>query len=255
MARRVVADAQRDRVEQERLQARISAAGRRAFRREIQRESERMIAGWEVTGQVKEDPAHYQRIAALLEQLQTLAVRTFAERMNELLEGTEPNFRKEVGFERYLYIVGRYLAERAGLLIADDISKTTKNTIARMIRQGEAAGFADSEIVRSILSRVPTLSLARAAVITRTETHSAAMFGQIEMAKESGLPLQKEWVSAKDDRTRDDEFDHEEADGQRVGMDEPFVVSGESLMYPGDSSGSPGNVINCRCAVVFIVQD
>jgi hypothetical protein len=37
------------------------------------------------------------------------------------------------------------------------------------------------------------------------------------------------------------------ADGQVVGLDEPFIVGGEQLMYPGDPAGSPGNICNCLC--------
>ncbi len=51
-----------------------------------------------------------------------------------------------------------------------------------------------------------------------------------------------------DSKTRED---HAEADGQEVGMDEPFDVGGEQLMYPGDPAGSAGNVINCRCTVIY----
>ena len=43
---------------------------------------------------------------------------------------------------------------------------------------------------------------------------------------------------------------HAEADGQEVKIDEPFIVDGESLMYPGDVTGSASNVINCRCTVI-----
>ena len=32
-----------------------------------------------------------------------------------------------------------------------------------------------------------------------------------------------------------------------IPLDEPFVVDGEELMYPGDENGSPENVINCQC--------
>jgi len=36
-------------------------------------------------------------------------------------------------------------------------------------------------------------------------------------------------------------------------MDEPFIVGGERLMYPGDASGSAAQTINCRCAVAHTV--
>ena len=75
--------------------------------------------------------------------------------------------------------------------------------------------------------------------------------------------MKREWLSAKDKRTRSiedgDEFDHIGANGQIVGIDEPFLIdklSGgtEAIMYPGDPSGSAGNVINCRCALGFVVD-
>ena len=56
----------------------------------------------------------------------------------------------------------------------------------------------------------------------------------------------KEWVSVDDNRTREA---HHHADGQVVPLDEPFIVDGEELMYPGDINGSASNVINCRCTM------
>ena len=73
----------------------------------------------------------------------------------------------------------------------------------------------------------------------------------------TGLKLQKEWVSAQDERTRQsppDEFDHVEADGQVVGMKDAFTVGGEQLMFPGDPGASAGNLINCRCSVVYLTE-
>jgi uncharacterized protein with gpF-like domain len=64
--------------------------------------------------------------------------------------------------------------------------------------------------------------------------------------------MRREWIAASGERTRSS---HNAADGQTVGMDEPFIIGGESLDYPGDPSGSADNVINCRCAVGYIVID
>src|SRR5690606_17616229 len=45
-------------------------------------------------------------------------------------------------------------------------------------------------------------------------------------------------------------FDHHEVDIRKVDLEEAFEVSGEQLMFPGDSSlgASAGNLINCRCS-------
>lgn len=63
----------------------------------------------------------------------------------------------------------------------------------------------------------------------------------------------KVWTSILDNRTRTGEFNHVEADGQEVPTNEPFIVSGEELMFPGDTSlgASLGNVINCRCSANY----
>ncbi|MFA4945745.1 MAG: hypothetical protein WC789_13740, partial [Lentisphaeria bacterium] len=37
-----------------------------------------------------------------------------------------------------------------------------------------------------------------------------------------------------------------------VPISDPFVVEGESLMYPRDPAGSPGNTINCQCLSIGV---
>jgi len=88
----------------------------------------------------------------------------------------------------------------------------------------------------------------RSQTIAATEVHGANEYGSLEAAKSSGLTLTRAWMSMHDSKVRDD---HAEADGQEVGMDEAFDVGGEQLMYPGDPSGSAGNIINCRCTVIY----
>ena len=66
----------------------------------------------------------------------------------------------------------------------------------------------------------------------------------------------KIWLSANDDATRDS---HRDAGiyyaDNPVALNEPFEIDGENLMYPGDPNGSPGNVINCRCSKVPVVEE
>ena len=58
----------------------------------------------------------------------------------------------------------------------------------------------------------------------------------------------KTWLATPDERTR---IDHRHAHGQTVPLTQPFTVGGEQLLYPGDPSASDGNVINCRCTVIY----
>ena len=45
------------------------------------------------------------------------------------------------------------------------------------------------------------------------------------------------------------------ANGQVVDKDGMFVVGGSQLRYPGDPSGAPKQVINCRCTFVVNVPE
>lgn len=63
--------------------------------------------------------------------------------------------------------------------------------------------------------------------------------------------IKKVWKTVGDDKVR---VAHIMADGQMRDADENFSVGGESLMFPGDvsSGASAGNVINCRCAAIWL---
>ena len=91
--------------------------------------------------------------------------------------------------------------------------------------------------------------------VIRTEAHRVREKGALDsylQAEAEGVELKKKWLATLDERTRDN---HGSADGQEVLNKEPFTVGGEELMYPGDPSGSAGNVINCRCSMEPVVGD
>ena len=64
----------------------------------------------------------------------------------------------------------------------------------------------------------------------------------------SGTDVTRTWNAVGDAHTRPA---HAAADGQTVGLNEPFSVGGEDLMYPGDPSGSPRMVNGCRCWLTY----
>jgi len=61
----------------------------------------------------------------------------------------------------------------------------------------------------------------------------------------------KQWQTQGDSKVR---IAHQEADGQEVGINDFYMVMGQMLMYPGDSSmgASASNVCNCRCSSVYL---
>lgn len=89
--------------------------------------------------------------------------------------------------------------------------------------------------------------------IARTTMTGAANLGTLQGWQQSGVNPKKGWLSALiPGRTRDE---HSRAHGQIVGLQETFNVGGERLMYPGDPTGSPTNIINCLCSMRPIVED
>jgi len=139
--------------------------------------------------------------------------------------------------------------------IANTTQKQAESIIKRVLQAGLAEGVANigDGIMAAIRSEGGELARWRGRLIARTETHTAANSAAQEAAKATGLPgVRKEWVAAIDGRERPE---HAEADGQTQALDDPFIVDGEELMYPGDMSGSAANVVNCRCAVAHVVED
>ena len=67
-------------------------------------------------------------------------------------------------------------------------------------------------------------------------------------ATADGIILQKEWIATNDSRTR---HSHAVLDGEIVDQDKKFD---NGLLYPGDPSGRPEEVWNCRCTVAAVVK-
>ena len=93
----------------------------------------------------------------------------------------------------------------------------------------------------------------RAVVIARTESMGALNGSRADafqaFADEGGEGMERMWLSTVDSRTRPS---HVLADGQRVGLGDPFMVGGFSLMFPGDPSGPAREVIQCRCTTLLL---
>ncbi len=83
--------------------------------------------------------------------------------------------------------------------------------------------------------------------IVRTEGHRiqcTAAMDACYQAKERGADVVKQWSAFLDDRTRES---HWNIHHQIREIEEPFS---NGLMFPGDPSGRPEEVINCRCALL-----
>ena len=125
------------------------------------------------------------------------------------------------------------------------------DTVERQLRESLVEGIKAGEGISELSKRVEQVmdaSRSRAATIARTETGNAFSFGRVEGMRQAGISKQ-EWLTAHDEHVRES---HAAQDGEVRALDEAFT---NGLRYPGDSSGLPEEVINCRCTVVPVVGD
>jgi len=161
----------------------------------------------------------------------------------------------------------QFLAEYVrlyGAQAVSDILETTRRQIIEAVDRGLKDGKGIEVIAKELRERMPSLARSRARVIARTETHSAAQYASIKVAKAARFPLVKTWNSAYDPRTRDfgegdgivDQGNHRAMNGVSVALDEPFMVPNkwggfDPMQFPGDPAGPAYQCVNCRCAISY----
>lgn len=70
--------------------------------------------------------------------------------------------------------------------------------------------------------------------------------------KKYGIKLKKQWIATQDGRTRHSHRNIPEGVGQEiVNINEEFS---NGLEYPGDTSGDPSEVYNCRCTMITVKE-
>ena len=93
------------------------------------------------------------------------------------------------------------------------------------------------------------LSNDRSMLIAENESNSAFNHYDYVKAVKSGK-TRKMWLTERDDRVRKT---HQEVNGIRIPINEPFVVGNSLLLYPKDETYNPEpeQVMGCRCTVKY----
>jgi hypothetical protein len=149
-----------------------------------------------------------------------------------------------------------YLAEVRNRMvrIPEEVYDLVAGEIARGVNLGDSIpqlrDRVDTVLSTTQSERWPN----RATVVARTEAIGALNAGRSEAFKalteeDPELELERVWLATDDHRTRES---HRLADGQRVALTAPFIVGGFELAFPGDPSGPPQEVIQCRCTMMLV---
>ena len=138
--------------------------------------------------------------------------------------------------------------------VADQIEKTNEKQLQAIVDENLSTDeFAKK--LRSIYgTRIDTISqttVQNAAESTKSN-YLKSINNSIKLSLGQVVSKEKMWQTILDGREREA---HNIADGQRQNVDNPFVVGGELLKFPGDTSlgASLGNIINCRCSMIMLL--
>jgi hypothetical protein len=120
-----------------------------------------------------------------------------------------------------------------------NINKTTRDRVNAKLKSGGDPKQILSELYEDFKS-------GRSPLIAETTGVSGFNAGLWAGYRNQGYKY-KTWISQRDEKVRHSHF---LAEGQKVKIDEHFVLGTELLMYPGDPTASPEETINCRCTII-----
>ena len=126
--------------------------------------------------------------------------------------------------------------------------KRVRNAVAQGIIQGESV----EEVGDRLTGELATSNATKMDMFARTAINGAQNAGRMDRlheAEEMGIEVRKKWLATLDQRTRDT---HQALDGQEQPIDEPFVVDGMKIDYPGDPFAPPELSYNCRCTLTYV---
>lgn len=166
--------------------------------------------------------------------------------------------RKGFGFnDVWSNFIKNYLTNFLLEKITYFVNATTRSALLAVLQEAIDNGWGIDETVKR-LEGLPFLRY-QAARIVRTEVNRASNVGHLAQGYTYEWELTKEWVAAKDKRTRgnpiegqDDHADHWRLDGVKVDYNEKFrdPRNGDLLEAPGDPKASAASTVNCRCRIV-----
>ena len=149
-------------------------------------------------------------------------------------------------WEQAFAFIGETIAGERIVSVSGSRKKEFLRILRKHLQNPEFMVLGEVAAGRILRKKFKEMSAVNAKRIVRTESINIANIatnkGAIDVFGADNL--QKEWISGGDARVREA---HRIANGQITDMNGLFEVGGELLSHPGDSRGSAGNVINCRC--------
>jgi hypothetical protein len=209
---------------------------------------------------IQEAKITYQEHSAMFDSVNRVGKKDIIDDLANLFSGTNTNLIRV-----WRSLLDEFIEVRLTGRI-QRINHTTQERIRKIIEDGLFEGLGQEDVARLIRQEAKSnINTHRSRAIARTETVVASNQGRYMSAMSSDLKMKKKWIPVQDARTRDgfnERNNSREANHlimlqkDWIPLEDDFLVPNkngiqEPAKYPGDERLSAGNVINCRCAVVF----
>lgn len=199
--------------------------------------------------QIEQVMLHHDKYAAQIineSRLDVFAENYYAEafRANWIIQGIDWNIYNTQALERLIEDDPQLLPEWK--IDEEKDYKWNYNKVNNIVKQGIIQGESIDQITDRLCKDLCTQDENRMRLFARTAMTGAQNAGrqvQMQQAADMGIEVNKRWIAVLDSRTRDT---HRSLDGEEVPYDEDFS---NGLEYPGDPSGDPAEVYNCRCTM------
>ncbi len=243
-----------------RVLARLERNLQRPMRREIAGRANAVASAYASTGDgsgmvgvMQALNGHVEKVLEMIQRQYLAAAEIFGRTTLEALKGAGAWEAKDIQDDMFEQSIRDFLNAFGTSKIATDIATVTRTRIMDAIMQGQAEGLGLRNTAKLIRQKAGRhIARVRSHVIARTETHNAAGFSQNLAADVSGIPVLKRWLTAGDERVRDEPGNsHANMNSKTVEQGELFDFGGYSLAYPGDRNGPAEGVIMCRCFVNY----
>lgn len=157
----------------------------------------------------------------------------------------------EEGFRMYAADRSKQIAKKIIQTQADYIKIAIDKVINDAQVTGEAISTISGAIKEEFAKDLIIMQRYEAERIARTEVIGASNKGSFDGAKASGLDMKKGWLHSGiyTPGYRQNHVDYETRG--YINMDDEFAPG---LQYPGDPNADPGEIINCRCTIIYSVD-
>lgn len=213
-----------------------------------------------------------EALNALIKQLTAQIAKTNADAV-AAINGYAPLVAAEqANFTEYAIEDGTTLNPSFTLLNQDTVLRLIKDSSAVLpkakakiaknkqwntpkLRSALTHAIVQGDSIPKLTKKVEEICGSNKAIATRnartmmTGARNAGTLAAYVRAEQNGMHIQKQWMAALDERTR---VSHRHLDGEIKPVNDKFS---NGLMHPGDTTGRPAEVYNCRCTMVPIVND